>query len=277
MIKSIGLTALGLFLAFAIAIGGWVFTNRLINREADRLLSAATTFTVDTPAILLHSAPLADDMPPMLDKQAITSIMRNWEVMGVNRWHEPAPGQMSMEQAIGVAREWVAFLQNYNLLPQSIGFTSQMAFLSQNTDPMDNFLPAEYSYWTVSFSSDEKTIQMRVNAVTGQVWTTEVTLWQHQVMWSTTHHISRDEMQDALMAYVALLGMDAPLDGGDYLLSRQNWVVDEQGAIVFVENPPWVLSAEADEGTTVAFEDVMWVLPPTAPTEGREAVVVPEL
>lgn len=274
--KTLLLTTLGILLSFTIAIGGWQLTNRLINMESDRLLGTATAFAVDMPAIPLSDAPLEEDNAPRtLDERAITSILHNWADRGVNRWHEPAPGQITMEQVILTAREWVVFLQNYNLLPENISFTSQVAFLSQNTGPMDSFLPQEYSYWTVNFGSDDIHLYMQVNAVTGQVWATEVTLAHYLRMWERSHHISHDEMQGALTAYMALLGIDGALDGAlDYLLFQQDWFVDEQGAIVLVENPPWEIVS--DERATVTFENAAWVLPPTPPTEGEHAVTVLE-
>ena len=273
MVKNVIYTAFGILLSFAIAIGGWVLTSRLIGRESARLLDASTAFTVDIPAIeLAHH--YDSEAPPILDKRAITSILHNWENMGVNRWHEPAPGQITMEQAIVAAREWVSFLQSYQLLPLDMGFTSQMAFLSQNIDPMDSFLPLEYSYWTVNFGSDEVSLHMQINAVTGQVWTTEVTLAQYQIMWTNTLHTNLDEMQAALTAYVALLGMDAGLeDARHYLLQRQDWLVNERGRVALLEDPPW--EVVSDEGGAVSFE-AAWVLPPTEPTEGRPPTIVLE-
>ena len=290
--KTLLLTTLGILLSFAVALGGWQLVNRLIGMESDRLLGTPTTFAVDMPDMPLSDTSLAeDDAPHTLDKAAITSILRNWEDMGFNRWHEPAPGQITMEQAILTAREWVAFLQSYNLLPADIGFTSQVAFLSQNTDPMGSFLPLEYSYWTVNFGSDDIHLHMQMNAVTGQVWTTEVTVADYRRMLERSYHLSHDEMQDALTAYMALLGMDGALDTAhDYLLFQQDWFFDRQGAMVLVENIPWVARAGTD-GVEVFFEnsndrtrentrentreDTVWVSPPTVAGEAITAVETP--
>ena len=174
MIKKNVLTAFGIILSFGIAVGGWLATSWLIDRESYRLLSGTSSFVVDVPTIEVVYTNSEDDEPYIvlgLTENEIVSILRNWEMTENRRPHEPAAGQLNMEQAIAAGREGLDFLYNHNVLPTDMyGFNSVSAILSQNVPQGEVFLPLRYSYWEVTFRTQRISVEMTINAVTGQIW-----------------------------------------------------------------------------------------------------------
>ena len=181
MIKRNVLTAIGIILSFVIAIGGWVVTSRLIDMESNRLLSGTRSFVVDIPTIESSEAPYMDDengYPNIrlgLTDNEIVSILRNWELTNYRRPHEPAAGQIDMEQAIASGRAGLDFLYNHIHIPaEMLEFNNVGAILGQNVPQSGAFLPLRYSYWSIRFTNENLDIRMTINAVTGQVWGIEL-------------------------------------------------------------------------------------------------------
>jgi len=177
MIKKNVLTVIGIILSFAIAGGGWVATSWLIDMESYRLLSGTTSFVVDIPIVEITYLNDENDYPNIrlgLTDSEIISVLKNWELTDYRRPHEPASGQIDMEQAIEAGRAALTFLYNHHILPAGIlEFSHVGAILSQNVPQGEAFLPLMYSYWTVTFRNDNMLMFMTINAVTGRVWNIE--------------------------------------------------------------------------------------------------------
>ncbi|MCL2405353.1 MAG: hypothetical protein FWC92_07380 [Defluviitaleaceae bacterium] len=209
MVKRIAFTAAGIALSLAIAIGGWVITSRLMDIESNRLLSATMTFSVDTPFIEYDND---SNYPVRLTDQEIVSIVSNWEALRHReptvrrRLHEPAAGQINMEQAVIAARMGVDFLREHGILPEEmLSFNDIRAYLGQNITYEGEFLPLEYSYWNVYFFNDYMEVLMSINAVTGQVWHIEINTYNT----TNSGYISQlfltassDTIMDVLTAFV---------------------------------------------------------------------------
>jgi len=243
MIKKYALTAVGMILAFAIAIGGWVLTSRLIDIEADRMLYETMSFAVETPALpatepvyMHHDSEEIHAVEPLsLTSDEIVSIIRNWNwiehlgywspVTGMwresvyARWHEPSAEQITMLQAIEAAREMQAFLHERNILPRGVFHASPRVYLRQNVPPGDPFLPPGYSFWTINFTNEYVDVRFIINALTGQVWDVEINLWEQtppgEIISPTSprdpdysHAAIYFEIRDTLAAFTANLDIE---------------------------------------------------------------------
>jgi len=199
MSKKIVFTAAGILLSFAIAVGGWVFTSWLIDIESHRLLSGTTSFLVDIPTMESTHPNNENDDPNIrlgLTTGEIVSILQNWELIGNRRPHEPAAGQINMEQAIESGRLGLDFLYNQNALPEEVlEFSNVRATLNQNTPYGGQFLPLRYSYWNVRFINDYVDVIMTINAVTGQVWRIEVSTTRQRMADESSSQTYRFETQ----------------------------------------------------------------------------------
>ncbi|MCL2593642.1 MAG: hypothetical protein FWD82_09810 [Defluviitaleaceae bacterium] len=205
-------TVIGLVLSFVIATGGWLLTSRLMNIQSERLLSGATSFLVNTPVaepIHVNNSDYPNRQRMLLEHE-IVSVLQNWSFLRGTQLHEPAIGQISMEQAIIAAREGIVFLRDHGILPEELlTFNDTRAYLSQNIDSglsLEPLLPIEYSYWTVSFSGNYLTAFVTINAVTGQIWgisvaTFEITQPINIILLSG----SEDELKEILFAFMSNL------------------------------------------------------------------------
>jgi len=209
MVKNNILTAAGIILSLALAISGWAITSMLIDMESDRLLSGTASFMVNIPAIELTYHEEEHNISFGLNEGEVVSILRNWEQMHYRRPHEPAPGQIDMYTAIISGRAGLVFLHELNLLPmEMMTFDRVVAFLSQNIPQGQPFLPLRYSYWTVTMINDDISINMIINAVTGQIWEIDMisSQWRAlELVQPVGLHASRDEIINALSAFMAKL------------------------------------------------------------------------
>jgi len=171
-------TAAGIILSFAIAIGGWIAASRLMGIESDRLLSATTSVSVEIP--VFETEYVSIDVSRGLTEHEMISVLRHWENTDNMRMHEPAAGQITMEEAFMVAREGVAFLHEQNILSPMIFHSPTRADLRQNITPNEPFRPLRYSYWTVYFASEYFDVRFIINAVTGQIWRIEIDVIQRR-------------------------------------------------------------------------------------------------
>lgn len=217
------LTVAGIVFSFIIAIGGWAMKSRIMNIESDRLLSATMSFFVDTPAIdLLRIGEEYSNSPytlPTLTEHEMANILRNWErprpwsweSTGRRRLHEPAPGQIDMQQAIDAARAGLIFLYDNSILPaEMLEFNDIRAYLAQNISQGDEFLPIEFSYWNVRFFNDYMEVLMTINAVTGQVWRKEIDIMRTvhgEVSTLVPLYIGNEEIMNTLATFMTGLGL----------------------------------------------------------------------
>ena len=245
MIKQRILTALGIILSFAIAIGGWALANILMDMRANNLMSAVGVSPILMPLQLPQTEVVEivygseyDPAYPIaavqvLTEQNIISILRNQNAPGREMPHEPTPGQITMYDAISIGREWLQFLTQYiQIHPEMMHIHDTSAILSQNIQRGgDGFMPPEYSFWTVNFYNRFMTITMKINAVEGQVWYTELQLelraqprpWdvtvptpifeardgRVQPLYFVFFETHIDAIVDALYDFVDIIGIDA--------------------------------------------------------------------
>jgi len=208
------LTAVGILLSFAIAAGGWLLTSRLIDMESDRLLSGTTPFLTDTPG--MESVDLSDNngshdlnIQLSLSEGEMVSILWQWDHGGLTRFHEPAVGQINMEQAIESGREGIRFLSDQGIFPEeALAFQNARAYLAQTVSDNEQLLPLEYSYWNVSFVNDYVDVFMTVHASTGQVWRMSAVVPQRDFETPLiAFHLSNDEIKTALSTFMENLGI----------------------------------------------------------------------
>jgi len=185
--KKIILTSIGILLAFAIAYAGWVLTNSFIDIRAEALLSDSGTTQVNMPApAITISSPVTEPsdeygFSEYSTTQYIIPILQNWESPGRLIPHEPTESQITMGQAIEIGRRGLEMIIYHELiLPEQFLITHTNAFLSQNLPPDwdGRFLDPRYSYWTVSFVGDMVSSTLLINAMTGQIWRYDITLYR---------------------------------------------------------------------------------------------------
>jgi len=166
-------TVSGIAISFLVAIGGWMLTNRLIDIDAERLITSSSSFIINAP--VADALGMYDVFGTNMSEADMVSILQNWNVRTGWRLHEPSQGQISMAEAIEVARDGMDFLHQHGLLPEKmLGFNSVSAQLVQNIHHHEDFLPERYSFWHIHSFNDYIFTTIELNAVTGQIWRIEI-------------------------------------------------------------------------------------------------------
>lgn len=208
MTKKNILSALGVILSFFIAIGGWVLTGYLIEAKSDKLLAV----TMDIATNPLESVTAGGDAPhakQSLTENEILAVLENWSWKNAASLretpHEPTDEQLTMEQAVEAAREWLSFIGGLHVFPdEALNFGNVSAYLAQKLSPEPNnhFMPPMYSYWEVSFTNDSMSVALTINAVTGQVWQTYINIYRTDII------LNGYDITDALTAFTSVFDLD---------------------------------------------------------------------
>ena len=206
----------GILLSFAIAIGGWVLASRLMDVRSDNLMSATGVSPILMPlqlpqadVVLAPEYIPADYTIQLLAEQSMLSILRNLDAPGRHIPHEPTPEQITLDHAIRIGWIWFENLNRYlDMHAELLEFHDIDAHLSQNIQRgVNGFLPPEYSFWTVTFIGRFMNTTILINAVSGQVWRTDMALsprvmsleWEFHVIADTNDVIVLEPYQPVLI------------------------------------------------------------------------------
>lgn len=124
----------------------------------------------------------------VLTEEQIANVLKSLEYSSSEVLHEPLDGQISMEQAIEQGKSWLWEMLQNGSLPDSLYnvwkndgekmlMDSAVAVLfTSYADYTDTEIIEPYcSVWKITFSCYYGTIELLLNAVTGQVWRADMT------------------------------------------------------------------------------------------------------
>ena len=201
-------TAIGIALSFAVAVGGWLLTDRLISMKSDALLSESGVTLTNAPRLVTITDNNGDDISnerPILSELEIVSVLQNWESPGREFPHEPTAGQIGMEQAIEAGRAGLLNFAGHGIIPaELLGVNNVNASLCQNLRT-EEFLDPAYSYWSVAFTGPHMGAAFIINAVTGQVWNAAVAMRSR----SAVVEASVDDLEYLLDAFMSDIGINS--------------------------------------------------------------------
>ena len=213
-------TAAGIVLSLLMVFGGWELTRGLIDKKERELFAVVGSVRTDPPVALPASKSETPDVFPTLTGAEIAAVLSHWVSEGRERPHEPMEGQLTMEQAIKAAEEGLAFFIEQEVLPsqmyqQGYGRTASAKLcVNQPYHQTDQNLAPYYSYWVVSFPNEQYSLLLRMNAVTGQIWSLSYAYPEES--------ISADEAERILDVFISYLGMESQgvLNRIPYIVSK---------------------------------------------------------
>lgn len=212
MTKRVALTAMAVLFSLLIAFGCWLLTNALLDRQYLSLLDEVNAIGVKEPAT---TSPGVEPGRADLSKQDIADILTVFYSSQGRRYHDPLAGQLTMEEAIRATKSGLSYLCDGSILPGNIVEAHLLrtnAFLysvqSDRAAPAQAVATPAYSFWSVALGYREVSVEMTLNAQTGQIWTADIRL-------SSVANLDDLKALDALNAYEAYLG----LSGGGSLKS----------------------------------------------------------
>ena len=195
-----GKTSLGgriAYTVFTLALAGTLIAGimagmrALLQARVDRLLGQSGVLEVPAPvrewqteAEARKARETVQEPEPLLTLSQMEDAVRYWETAPAEILHDPVEGQLSMEEAIEAGRSW---LERMGLLADVWEEEKLLtiAMLSVGEPPEENGRMPEpyYSFWTLRIYASGWEATLALNAVTGDVWGGNVTLYNTRAEW----------------------------------------------------------------------------------------------
>lgn len=172
MIKSKLSIILSALLAFGVAFSGlWIMQYRL-EKEKELLLSGKGKVMAG-PFLADEEEEREAVFSKKLTVSELRMVLESLE-HGEKEPHEPAKGQITMEEAIEIVEKWVKeFSENYlkleGLSLQEYEKISSNLCVNKSEGKVEHTQRMLYSYWTVTLEGKEIKAVVVLNAVTGQI------------------------------------------------------------------------------------------------------------
>lgn len=154
------------------------------NLKLETAVELADVQTTDYETTTDTSSAVSESESIYQTELTMAKIITCWKYSGGEVVHEPMEGQLSMEEAIEMARLWIYKMLESGSLPQilynlrsdtgeELMFDSVVAALFASYTNYENI---RYSSWNVTFICKYGSIELRLNAVTGEVWNADITI-----------------------------------------------------------------------------------------------------
>lgn len=196
----------GLFLlSLGVVSGGWYLTRALLEQRREALLGRTGEIYMQSSESALFSAEnetagTGDGAGEIsgsdafqeqsVPEELMAKVLAVWERGGRVLPHEPRQGQMNMEQAIGVGREWVAAMAEHGVIPAASvegefdNVTARLCTLEGTVDFDENLV----SYWDMRFIAYNVEINLTLHAVSGEIWMASIRMDESECLWHEYEH-----------------------------------------------------------------------------------------
>jgi len=219
------LSAVVALLSTVIVFEGWLFTNELLNRQHSTLMNTVHSISVKEPT---ESDISEEPAKVTLSTEQISDILEVMEAGYRKYYHDPYDEQLTMEEAIKAAKSGLSYFCDKGILPLELlenSFTQTNAFLYDLQSIKLEAVPVPvvvekisepaYSFWSVQLSNRDISVELTLNALTGQIWIADIN--------SYNPNINFDDIKalDIVKEYEAYLG----LTGGSELRSDDSFAI----------------------------------------------------
>jgi hypothetical protein len=190
MNKAYKYTILTLLLAVVFIFVSMTGMNLILQIRERQLLTESGRIAMETPVRSWQTADneegeeenaVAEKETDTLTTEQMEEVINGWNQRTGVTVHSPVNGQISMEDAIEMAQQWLAEMGlNDNEQERDTDAISMSAVLGVATQEILEGVQLElyYSIWTVQIQSDSIKAEIYINAVTGKVWGAEITLYE---------------------------------------------------------------------------------------------------
>lgn len=214
--------AIAILSAIFFAFGSMWLVDEMFLRLEEKMLSESGQLSEGASGAEFNA--LGDSAPSTtLTEEQILQALKNWHTAKNTVTHSPEKNQLSMDEAIQAGEEWISAMSEQGILPDKDFFTQAgygaydeygeytgsigkniVAILSAGFQDEEELAEIEpyYSFWNLVFDYGIISVELDINAVTGQVWYARV--YPDEVF------LSPDEMKEALYQFARMAGM--PLD-----------------------------------------------------------------
>lgn len=182
-------------LAALFVFGSMAGMNFILQKRESRLLQECGTEEVESPVAVWQEPQTAgakeqgEDTLQQLTVEQMEAVISYRANATDEVLHDPVTGQISMEEAFTCGERWLVemgFLEEkgYSRTLSRRASLGIRKYRKVSSVPMEPY----YSFWTVKFSGENVYAVLSVNAVTGRVWDSEITLYDEMTQkfsWET--------------------------------------------------------------------------------------------
>lgn len=268
MSKSYRYTILTLFLAVVFGLGSMEGMHLILKARESRLLTQQGSVAVEAPVrawqVKESSAAGEIAVSPALEgytlsEEQVVEVLNNREgAMILN--HEPVEGQIPMEAAMEASVFWLSEMGFIDAAAEEPNYMTARLTVAVKRDKLEIPLEPYHSFWFVQYYGPSMMVFMHVNAVTGRVWSADVTLYDN---------LPEKIPTEKLPLFAELSGLQVM--GADTLIS------DQEGTRAFMMTKERKLSVGMDfrrsqmYPTYMVVEDGKAALYETGPVERESA------
>lgn len=192
-------TIAGFLLCWLVVMGGWLLTEELLDQKEEKLLGKVGQISLQSSEIAFpgEEAEGTDTLSGdgnqnkfvgvTLSEEEMAVVLGICETGGTMVLHEPAEGQMNMEQAITEGKHWIIRLADNHVLPSYLAECSFDRTNAQRyTIDTENFPAGDlFSFWQVSYEKEDMNIELMIHAASGQIWRAAVTMKEERMLVET--------------------------------------------------------------------------------------------
>lgn len=193
-----------LFLAAACILLSMFFVRKLVKARENRLLAGKGTIRQDSPI----SGGFTNEKgeKPTLTAEEIQEIMKNWMNRSGLIVHEPAEGQITMDEAVKAVNGWLPKMGLSEGILSGNSSVYSSLYIARRKGEKPELLSPTHSFWEVVVNGEELAGTFYVNAVTGQIFEAHVTL---------TSELTGVTGEQLLKSFIRLAGLKPEEQNGD--------------------------------------------------------------
>ena len=185
MNKSYKYTILTLLLAVLFVFGSMEGMNLILRAREIQFLSESGRVVVEAPvrAWMEQNGGAEGEDGDNLQEGYVLTMAQMEDV--ISSWdentaviHSPVNGQISMEEAMRAAEEWFVEMGIIeDMEAETHSMYARLSVAAQSASDKTQLEPY-YSFWYVRYSSQSMMAFLYINAVTGRVWSADITLYE---------------------------------------------------------------------------------------------------
>lgn len=199
-------TVLTLLLTLIFAVGSMAGMHLVLRVREQQLLSQQGKVAVESPVRAWQKEEDAASGQELylLTIEQMQEVISTWDEHLAVTVHSPVNGQLPMETAIEAGKEWLVqmgFGAAADVdVPEVYSVKASLSIVNQNQSAGAQAEPY-YSFWVLRFVNQSMMAFLRLNAVTGTVWSADITLYED---------VPEDISCEKLKRFVELSGLSVP-------------------------------------------------------------------
>lgn len=188
MNKSFKYTILTLFLALAFILGSMKGMKLFLKVREKQMLTESGRAVVEAPVRSWQewkTDEVEEDKALILTLKQVRNVINHWNNRMEEVIHDPVEGQISMEQAIGKGKAWLASMGKSIDMEAGIGTAESEIYsiravlgVGKQKKQVQKKAEPYYSFWTIQLMGETVNATVYLNAVTGKVWEAEIILYE---------------------------------------------------------------------------------------------------